>query len=1120
MVSLPPTRTTELHYNGQWNSLPLLERSAITISRGVSSEGSRATPTKATGVLVDNRSGDYSPRNPNSPLYGAIGRNTPLRFSIDAGSPWLALTTSTAKLTTPDHAQLAITGDVDIRIDVALDTWRAAQELAGRYVTTGDQRSWALIITADGHPSLLWSPNGTLASRVIATSSDPVPAHAGQRICLRATIDVDNGAGGFDVRFYYGLTVDDTNWVQIGTTLTGAGVTSVHDGTAGIEVGNIGGLVEPGLIGRVHGLRVTGGGATVIDLDLGRDAVVGDGSVTDTTGLVWVLTGAASLTNRHVRIVGEVPAWPPSRDLSGADRTVAIEPTGIMRRLGTGTKPLDSALRRYLAASTAAACWPLTDGPESITAAPLIGTTPMVYDDSADEDPPTWAKGSVAEWLEPVVGLSGVGKLAGSLPYLTGMEAGWAVDHVRSGPGEVDQIRMYDWGAGTDADNRIVLYLFHQAPLDKILVLWEAVGTTASSGGSLATIEPAGIYDDRPHHIRMHVIQIGADLFWWVLIDGVTAASGDIPLTIKPLRRVEYDWGSGDQDLAVGYVTCWAEDGQNPPPDAAEVYGALMGFPGETAGERALRVAGEQGVPLTVSGALDEQTRLGTQQPERFLDVLHTAAQSDVGYVLEQRDARALVYRGRATLYNQTPVLTVNWADAVVGAPFAPTDDDKDTQNDVTVTRDGGSTGTAVLEEGRMSVQDPPDGVGRYDRAHTRSLETDSQAASLAGWMMHLGTFDGLRYTKLTLDLGNPRVYAMVDQIMRADVGDKIRLTNLPPEYGPDDVDLIIRGYREMVGENQWRIEFNCGPGEPWSVGVVDDQDHGRVDTAGSELAAAVDADDTALPVLATAGNGWVRSTEHPTDFPFDVRVGGEVMTVTACTGVAEDAFGRTVASGWGTADSGQAWVTEGGAAADYAVSSGTGRHVISVRGIFQHTYVPVAVADVDLAVDFKLPSVPVGDSCYIYVMLRYTDTTHFYFARAQILPGGSISLSLRKRNGSETLLTSVSPGITLAAGTWYRLRVAMTGSTLTGKVWLQSSPEPAAWQLTAVDTDLVGAGSVGVRTFLGPSTTNALPYTVEFDNLLTDPKLFTVARSVNGVIKGHAVGADVRLAHPTIVAL
>ncbi|MEW2631780.1 hypothetical protein AB0903_09005 [Streptomyces sp. NPDC048389] len=1113
MVSLPPPRTTELFYGGQWSTVPVLERSSITISRGVSSEGSRATPTKATGVLIDNRSGDYAPRNPLSPLYGEIGRNTPFKFSIDAGSPWVALPTSTDKLTTPDNAQLAITGDVDIRIDVALDDWRTAQELAGRYEITGDNRAWALIIASDGSPVLLWSPDGTLASRITAAGTEPVPVHAGQRVCLRATIDVDNGAGGYDVRFYTGLTVDDDNWLQFGDTLTGSGSTSVFDGTAGVEIGNIPDLTDPGAVGRVYALKVLGGGATVVDLDLGRDAAVGEATVTDTTGLVWTLSGGTSLTNSHVRLVGEVPAWPPSRDLSGQDRTVAIEPTGIMRRLGAGNKPLDSALRRYIAGSTAAECWPLTDGPESAQAASLLGGAPMVYSHDADDDPPEWAKGTVADWLEPVVQLPGNGKLIGSLPYLTSMETGWSVDHVRSGPGETDQIHMHDWGAGTDEDNRHTFELFFQAPLDRILVLRESVGATSSSGASLATIDPAGIYDGRPHHIRFRALPIGADLFWYVIIDGVVAASGDIPLTIKPLRRVEYWWGANEEDLALGYVTCWAEDPV--PPDAFEVYDAMMGFPGETAGERALRVAGEQGVPLTVAGAVDEQTRLGTQRPEKFLDVLNTAAKSDLGYVLEQRDARALVYRGRATLYNQTPVLTLDWTDAIVADPFAPTDDDKNTENDVAVKREGGSTGYAVLEEGRMSVLDPPDGVGRYDRAHTLSLEDDDQAPQHAYWRMHLGTFDGLRYTSITLDLANPRVYALIDQIMRADVGHKIRLTNLPAEYGPDDVDLIIRGYKETVSDKKWRLTFNCSPGEPWTVGVVGES---RVDTAKSVLAAAVDADDTSLLVNATRGSGWVRSTKHPTDFPFDVRVGGEVVTVAACTGVAEDSFERTVAPGWGTADSGQAWTTSGGAVADYEVT-GTGRHVLNSRGEFRIATVPVLTPDVDLQFDFSLDAAPAGDSAYVYAPIRYTDDTHFYFARVQISSGGAFSLSLRKRNGSETLLTSVSPGITLVAGTWYTLRVAMTGSTLTAKVWQRGSTEPD-WQLSTTDTDLTAAGSVGARSFLGPSTTNPLPVTLQVDNLLAGPRLFTATRSVNGVSKSHAAGADVRLAHPTIVAL
>ncbi len=67
----------------------------------------------------------------------------------------------------------------------------------------------------------------------------------------------------------------------------------------------------------------------------------------------------------------------------------------------------------------------------------------------------------------------------------------------------------------------------------------------------------------------------------------------------------------------------------------------------------------------------------------------------------------------------------------------------------------------------------------------------------------------------------------------------------------------------------------------------------------------------------------WVDSPTYPLDFPFDIRTGGEVMRVTACTQAAQDAFARTVETGWGTADSGQAWTTTGGSASDYSVTGG-----------------------------------------------------------------------------------------------------------------------------------------------------------------------------------------------------
>jgi hypothetical protein len=308
---------------------------------------------------------------------------------------------------------------------------------------------------------------------------------------------------------------------------------------------------------------------------------------------------------------------------------------------------------------------------------------------------------------------------------------------------------------------------------------------------------------------------------------------------------------------------------------------------------------------------------MGPQRSGKLLDLLSEITESDLGFLTEQRGARALTYRQHSTLYNQTPALELDYSQGLISPPFTPEDDDKLSENDVTAKRRGGASSRAVLETGALSTLDPPDGIGLYDVEHTLSLHTDEQTTDMAGWLLHLGTFDGMRYTSLALDLANPRVYAMVDDILQVDIGDTIRLTHLPDDLPPGDVDLIVQGYTEHIGEDAWRITFACVPGEPWSVAVVDDAVLGRVDTDGSVLAVAAGSTDAVLQVEVTAGPLW---TTEPIEAPLDIRVGGEVMTVTAITGDVQDRFARTVTSGWGTADSGQAWTTTGGSVSDYSV--------------------------------------------------------------------------------------------------------------------------------------------------------------------------------------------------------
>ncbi|WP_158896169.1 hypothetical protein [Amycolatopsis anabasis] len=113
----------------------------------------------------------------------------------------------------------------------------------------------------------------------------------------------------------------------------------------------------------------------------------------------------------------------------------------------------------------------------------------------------------------------------------------------------------------------------------------------------------------------------------------------------------------------------------------------------------------------------------------------------------EQRDFVALRYRTRASLYNQAPT-ALDYAAGHISEPFEPEDDDQLTANDVHVTREGGSSYRAVEETGALSVQPPPDGVGRYEKDNlTINMDADGQLTDHANWRLHLGTVDEARYS-------------------------------------------------------------------------------------------------------------------------------------------------------------------------------------------------------------------------------------------------------------------------------------------------------------------------------------------------------------------------------------
>ncbi|WP_326659636.1 hypothetical protein [Streptomyces sp. NBC_00385] len=1110
MPSLPPPRTTELYYGGAWHTISgdMRESTPVKISRGATAIGKRADPTAATATL-DNRSGDYSPRNPLSALFGKIGRNTPWRFSVNAGGPRLDLTSSTYTLSTPDASSLDILGDIDVRIDVAPTTWTSGQMLVNRYAVGGNL-AWSLMLAPDGHLILNWSATG-LSGATWAKSTIPVPG--GRRRQLRATLDVNNGASGNTTTFY--VAGSTGGWVQLGDPVVRAGTTSIYNATAPLHIGDPVAIAQTPdgdpmgrLVGSVYGVQVYAGIGGVLRVDVAPEdqATPGTSSMTDGTGRVWTLTGGASLSNRHIRMEGEVPAWPPSRDLSGADRTVQIAPAGIMRRLGSGNRPLDSALRRYIIGNVPAECWPLTDGEQATQAASLLGSPAARF---VGDVPPLWGRGEVASWLEPTLLTTdqASGQILATLQAPTATNE-WSVDVVRGGATTAEFPSIRDSGRGTDADPFTVWNLLFLSTTDKVQLTRDVYTTDAGSTSMLADITLPELFEDRPHHVRLSVEEVGSSTGWTLYVDGESVAAGSVAGHGRPLRQISYAWGFGNT-LSLGYITAWGATAPSP----EDMYQALLGFPGETAGARAMRLSAENGVPASLVGVVDISEEMGTQEPQRFLETLDTIAASDLGMVLEQRDARALIYRPRHTLYNQVPTLTLDFANGEISAPFAPIDDDKLTENDVTVTRKGGASSTAVRTDGPLSV----DAIGRYDVAPDVSLATDGQTVQQAYWRLAVGTYDGLRYTKITVDLGNERAYALVNEALAVDVGDLIRLRRLPADQQPGDVDLIVTGYEEEVGASAWKITYTCMPGEPWTVGIAGDPILGRADTAGCVLAAAVSSTATTLPVTTTAGPQWVTTAVHPAQFPFDVNVGGEQVTVAAVTGGVQDSFRRIVSSGWGTADSGQAWAVSEGTAGDFSADGTTGLHTHGTTNVFRTTTTAWAATDADLYADFSLNALPVGDSAYLFAVLQYTDPTHMYLGRVQISTTGAMTLTVRKRNGSETTLGSSYAVGTYVAGAWYTIRIARSGTTLRCKVWAQAASEPD-WQITTTDSALTGSAAVGVRTLLGSSAST--PRVFRFDNLRVGPQQMTVTRSVNGIAKAQAAGTPLSLTHPMRAAL
>ena len=1065
--------TVELQINGTWTDVSTDARgtdgtSAITIQRGITSSGGMLADRGSCSLTLDNNSGKYSSRNPTSPYYGYLGRNTPLRVGVSYGTPWLDIPANSQFLaSTPDAAVLDIAGDLDLRADVELPTWGDPStaptftNLITKYGLSG-QRSWFFGLNSEGVLVLYWSADGS--TLLNATSTTPPPFSPRQRGSVRVTLDVDNGASGNTVAFYTSTTPGTAGpWTQLGSTVVQSGTTSIFNSTTAVEIGHATASNGATTARKIYAAEVRSGiGGTIVANPDFTSQTVGATSFNDTapSPRTWTVS-AGALSNTYRRFVGEVSSWPPQWDTGGKDVTTPITASGILQRIGQRKAPLQSTLRRRIPGIVGIqAYWPMEDGGSATQASsPIAGVSP------ARATGFTWASDSSLAGSMPLPQLAPPSTLFAKVP--TFVAGDWQVEFVYkldTLPASPTNLITVNLAGGTAAQ---VQFLIGVATAQ--VQALDASGTVLATG----SVTPDHFTDGWGRlQIKTSTSGGTVNLFGEWLISG-TATSVSIGMsyagTPGGVSSVVGSWGSSFADLRMGHLAVFPETSPN-------LYdNADIGFDGETVAARLARVASEQSVPMSVAAHSADTELVGPQAQDTLLNVLQAAAQADEGPLHEAREFIGLRFRGRRSLEDQSSALDLPYVATpqALMAPLTPVDDDQGTLNDSTVTRTGGSSGRSTVTTGSLSTQDPPNGVGQYDESIALNLHTDDQTLQHASWRTYLGTWDEARFPQVNIELAkNP---GLIPAVSRIDTGSRIRITApLPSWLPPDAIDELVLGYTETMAQYSWRLSFACQPYGPYRLATTDDYTLGRAGTDSTTLTSNITSSATSLSATVNSGNLW--STD-PGEAPWNIRVAGEVMRVDAVGSIVNgNPYLDTNATGWTAAGGTAVW-----SAAQLHPNNATGALFITPDGVSASGGANAATS--------ASGTITAGNS-YIACMWVYS-------------PGGWSDLRPAVdwfTSGSTFLSTSLGSGFTVPAATWTFLTQTFVAPATAARASMR-----ARHGGTPASTNTWYAWAIR----LVPVTTSP-----------SSPQTFQVTRSINTVVKAQTAGADIRLDQPAYVAL
>ena len=318
---------------------------------------------------------------------------------------------------------------------------------------------------------------------------------------------------------------------------------------------------------------------------------------------------------------------------------------------------------------------------------------------------------------------------------------------------------------------------------------------------------------------------------------------------------------------------------------------------GETPWLRFNRLCDEQAIPNTYDVSDNVDLQMGPQGIASFMNLIRECETVEGCVITDSGtnvgETGVLWFPARDDRDNAAAALTLDVALGQVAPDFQPILDDQDIVNDSEVSRTDGSS-ARVTDEASIAKE------GRVKEQVTVNTEDDRFLADLAGWRVNLGTVQGMRFPSVTWNLRQPNTASLAEAWVNMLLFQRLDILNPPPQYPPDDIATILEGYTETISSDTWTVTGNLSPYDPNHVIVLaaptgDTSEFlGRL--AGDPNCALRAAISNSATSLLVDPNRYRWSTTAD-DFPMDIRLGGEVVTL---SGIATTA-GTFVAAGAGS---------------------------------------------------------------------------------------------------------------------------------------------------------------------------------------------------------------------------